>query len=128
MKKEITTGLLIFGLIVAVSAPLLASSQDDIEAIKKAAKQNSHSKAEAEVKWFKVLITDNKAKKDMVRITLPIFFVEMLIDCADDEPLKIKHDGCEFDLRELFAEMKKMGPVKILEVCEEDHTVKLWLE
>jgi hypothetical protein len=128
MKKAAIAVFLVFGLILMGAIPLSSRSQEDIRAIKKAAEQNPHSQKGTEVRWFKVLVTDNHTKKDVVRISLPIFLVEMVIDCDHGKPLKVKHEGCEVDLRKLFTELKKMGPMEFIKICEEEHTVKIWME
>jgi len=128
MKKVASLVLIVFVLGVFLPNLLLADSKDDIQAIKKAVKKNPEYKAGEEVKWFKVLVTDNKTKKDKVKITLPICLVEAFLECVDEEDLKIDRDECDIDLKELFKELKKLGPTVLIEVIEEDETVKVWLE
>ena len=41
---------------------------------------------------------------------------------------KIDRDDCEIDLKELFKELKKLGPTVFIEVVEDDETVKVWFE
>ena len=107
---------------------LLAEKTDDIQAIKKAVKKNPAYKAGNEVKWFKVLVTDSRTKKDKVKVTLPVALIEFFIKCTDDKHLRINRDECDIDLKELFAELKKLGPTVLIEVYEEDETVKVWFE
>jgi hypothetical protein len=111
MKKVASLVLIVFLLGVFLPNLLLADSKDDIQTIKKAVKKNPDYKAGEEVKWFKLLVTDNKTKKDKVKITLPISLIE-----------------CDIDLKELFAELKKLGPTVIIEITEDDETVKVWFE
>ncbi len=128
MKKVASLVLIVFVLGVFLPNLLLADSKDDIQTIKKAVKKNPDYKAGEEVKWFKVLVTDNKTKKDKVKITMPICLVETLLECIDEEDLKIDKDECDIDLKELFAELKKLGPTVLIEVYEDGETVKIWLE
>ncbi|MGB3860658.1 MAG: hypothetical protein WA915_01135, partial [Candidatus Aminicenantaceae bacterium] len=78
--------------------------------------------------WFKVLVTDAQTKKDKVKITLPISLVEIFMKCADNKNLKIDREEYDIDLKELFAELKKVGPMALIEVYENDEIVKIWLE
>ena len=128
MKK--VTGLVLIVFVLSFFLPnlLLAEDKDDIQAIKKAVKENPNYKAGEEVKWFKVLVTDNKTKKDKVRITLPISLIETFLKCSQEKHLKINRDECDIDLKELFAELKKLGPMVLIEVYEDEETVKVWLE
>ena len=128
MKKVASLVLIVFVLGVFLPNLLLADSKDDIQAIKKAVKKNPDYKAGEEVKWFKVLVTDNKTKKDKVKITLPISLIETLLKCVDEDDLDIDGDECDIDLKELFAELKRLGPAVIIEVTEDDETVKIWFE
>jgi len=128
MKKAAILVLIMFALIFILANFLLADSRDDYQAIKKAVKENPDYRAGKEVKWFKVLVTDNKLKKDRVRITLPICLIELFLKCADVDRLKIKGEKCDIDLKKLFYELKKTGPMAIIEVYENGETVKVWLE
>lgn len=128
MKKVASLVLIVFVLGVFLPNLLLADSKDDIQTIKKAVKKNPKYKAGEEVKWFKVLVTDNKTKKDKVKITLPISLIETLLKCVDEDDLDIDSDECDIDLKELFAELKRLGPTVIIEVIEDDETVKIWFE
>lgn len=128
MKKVASLALIVFVLGVFLPNLLLADNKDDIQTIKKAVKKNPDYKAGEEVKWFKLLVTDNKTKKDKVKITLPISLIETLLKCVDDEDLNIEGDECDIDLKELFAELKKLGPTVFIEIIEDDETVKVWFE
>jgi len=110
------------------AAPSPAESRDDIQVIKKAVKENPRCQPGKEVRWFKVLITDGKGKKDKVQITLPIFVVKALAKCAGDEPLRIDESRCDIKLSELLEDLTKAGPLSLLEISENGETVKIWLE
>lgn len=128
MKKVIIIVLVVLVLSFLLLNFLMAESSDDIQAIKKAVKENPSYKAGEEVKWFKLLVTDNRTKKDKIRITLPVSLVEMFIKCADDKHLRINRNECDIDLKKLFKELKKLGPMALIEVYEDGATVKVWLE
>jgi hypothetical protein len=127
--KKITIFILV--LIMAgffCAGTIFADNDDDIQAIKKAVKDNPQYDPDKEAKWFKVLVTDAQTKKDKVKITLPISLVELFMKCADNKNLRIDRDEYDIDLKELFAELKKVGPMALIEVYEDDEIVKIWLE
>jgi hypothetical protein len=101
---------------------------DDLQAIKKAVKENPNYEPGKEVKWFKVLVTDTKTNKDRVRITLPLVLVEAFVKCADNKNLRLHDEHCNINFEELLTELKKVGPMALIEVYEEDELVKVWLE
>lgn len=128
MKKVAIIVLIVFVFTFLLVNLATAKNNDDLQAIKKAVKKNPEYEAGKEVKWFKVLVTDNRTKKDKVKITLPISLIEYFIKCAHDKHLKVNRDECEIDLKELFKELKKLGPTVFIEVVEDDETVKVWFE
>lgn len=107
---------------------LLADHKADIQAIKKAVKENPNYEEGKEAKWFKVLVTDAKTNKEKVKVTLPISLVEVFLKCSQDKHLRIHDEECDIDLKELFTELKKLGPMVLIEVNEEDEIIKVWLE
>ena len=128
MKKAVILVVILFALGVILANFLLAGYIDDYQVIKRAVKENPNYKPGKEAKWFKVLVTDSKTNKVQVKVTLPISVVEIFLQCADDKRLRIDHDDCEIDLKEVFKELKELGPMALIEVCQEDETVKIWLE
>ncbi len=130
MRKIASLVLMLFVFGVFMPSLALADTRDDFQAIKKAVKENPNYKPGQEVKWFKVLITDNKTKKDKVKITLPIALVETLLECSHQKHMKIDCDEWDIDLKELFAELKKHGPMVFIEIYDEDEdaTIKVWVE
>jgi hypothetical protein len=108
--------------------PLLADKKDDFQVIKKAIKENPNYEQGKEAKWFKVLVTDARTNKDKVRVTLPISLVEVLLNCSHDKHFRLHDKECDVDFRELFTELKKLGPMVLIEVFDEDEIVKVWLE
>jgi len=128
MKKII--GWTLAGLmLVAFTAPVAkAEKRDDLQAIKKAVKENPAYEAGKEAMWFKVLVTDAKTNKEKVKITLPISIVEAFLRCADDKHVRMHRHDRDIDVAALFAELKKAGPMALIEVSEKDEIVKVWLE
>jgi hypothetical protein len=127
--KKITVfvlALILMGFISVGAA--LANSDDDFQAVKKAVKDNPQYDPGKEAKWFKVLVTDTRTNKDKVKITLPISLVELFMKCTENKNLRIDRDEYDIDLKELFVELKKVGPMALIEVYEDDEIVKIWLE
>ncbi len=128
MKKVAIILIVIIILSFFFALAVLAESGDDIQAIKRAVKKNKTYKPGQEVKWFKFLVTDNKTDKTKLRITLPVVLIEYLIDCTDTKKLKIDREECEVDLKELFQDLKKLGPMSVIEIYEDEVTLKVWFE
>jgi hypothetical protein len=127
--KKITVFVLALFLVGFLSAgEIYAKGDDDYQAVKKAVKDNPQYDPGKEAKWLKVLVTDTQTNKDKVKITLPISLVELFMKCADHKNLRIDRDEYDIDLKELFAELKKVGPMALIEVYEDDEIVKIWLE
>ena len=128
MKKITASVLILFALSLFSAHASFAKNEDDLKIIKKAVKKNSRYKAGTEVMWLKVLVRDTKAKKDKLKVSLPISIIELLSKCSRDKDLKVDCDTCSFDLSELLAELKKLGPTALIEIHEENELVKIWLE
>jgi hypothetical protein len=128
MKRTTFLVLAVIGVAFLGATFVLGESKDDIQAIRKAVKENPNYEPGKEVKWFKVLVTDTRTNKDKVRITLPLSLVEVFVKCADDKHLRIHDHDCDIDFEELLAELKKVGPMAFIEVYEDDEIVKVWLE
>lgn len=128
MKKIKLAVLLVFSFSVFFSSTLVADVNDDFQSIKKAVKKNPQYQSGKEVKWFKVLIKDNRTNETKVKVTLPISLVELFMECADEEDLEIDRGEGEVNLKKLFKELKKLGPMNLIEIYEEDETIKVWLE
>ena len=127
--KRTTIAVLAILAVALVAAPALrAQNHDDFQAIQKAVKQNPAYEPGKEVKWFKVLITDTKTGQDKLRVTLPLSLVEVLVNCTDDKHMKLKQEGCDIDFKALFAELKKVGPMALIEIIDEGALIKVWLE
>jgi len=128
MKKVAIIVLIVFVFTFLLVNLATAKNEDDLQAVKKAVKKNPEYEAGKEVKWFKVLVTDNRTKKDKVKITVPISLIEFFIKCSHDKHMRINRDECDIDLKELFKELKKLGPTVFIEVVEDNETVKVWFE
>lgn len=128
MKRKTVIVFVLFVMSMVLANFLLAEKEDDFQAIKKAVKENPKYEEGKEAKWFKILVQDAKTKKDKVKITLPLSLVEVFLKIGYNKHLKIDRDDLDIDLMELFAELKKIGPMALIEVYEDDNIVKIWLE
>lgn len=127
MKRAALAILAVFCLGV-LAAPALAANNRDFKSIQKAVKQNPAYEEGKEVRWFKVLITDGKTGNAEVKVTLPIALIEIILNCADTRHVKIDDGKCDIDLKALWAELKKAGPMALIEVQEDGAIIKVWLE
>jgi hypothetical protein len=128
MKKTILIVLAV-AVALALTLPVLGGErQNDFHAIQKAVKQNPAYEEGKEVKWFKVLITDTRSGKDKVKITLPLALVEAFLQCADNKHVRFNKEECEIDLQALFTQLKKLGPMALIEITDDDALIKVWLE
>ena len=128
MKRVAIAVFIALALSSLIANPLLADKKDDFQVIKKAVKENPNYEPGKEAKWFKVLVTDTKTNKDKVRVTLPISLVEVFLKCSEEKHFRWHDKSCNVDLKELFTELKKLGPMVLIEVFDEDEIVKVWLE
>jgi hypothetical protein len=128
MKKYAVLALGVIVLAFLFSPVLLADRNDDLQTIKKAVKENPGYEAGKEVKWFKILVTDNKTSKEKVKVTLTLSVVEIFLNCANDKHMKIAEGETDIDLQAVFKELKALGPMALIEVYEDEETVKIWLE
>ncbi|MGZ5468878.1 MAG: hypothetical protein ACXW2H_07040 [Candidatus Aminicenantales bacterium] len=132
MKKTTIVILALFA-IIALAAPAVAANRNDFKVIQSAVKKSPNPEyvEGREVRWFKVLITDSKSSEAKVKLTLPVALIELILSCDDTRHVKInddKYGRCEVDLKALWTELKKAGPMSIIEIEDEGAVVKVWLE
>ncbi len=127
-KAFLTLAALFLAAAAAFAAPAPDVRDDDMQAIKKAVKENPAYEAGKEVKWFKVLVTDTRTSKDKVKITLPIALVEAFVKCSGDKHFRMHDNDCDIDFKMLLDELKKVGPMAIVEVVDDDELIKVWFE
>jgi len=127
MKKRIFWLILV--LVGAVmSAGLYAGAADDYQVIKNAVNKNASSASGAKnVQWFKIVVTGKNAGKETVKITLPVSLIEMLVNSCPQEKLHAAGNR-EIELRRVWEDLKKAGPLALVEIEDEGETVKIWLE
>ena len=113
--------------LVYLAAPVLAGGhEDDLKVIKKAVKGGHAYEPGKAVKWFKILITDNKSRTDIVKVTLPISMAKLLAHCAKDKHLHM--DKADIDIAAALKDLEEMSPMTLLEIVDDGATVKIWLE
>ena len=128
MKKIVILALFLSGMVCFVGNGICAEDNPDLQAVKKAVKENPNYEKGQEVKWFKVLVTEGSSKKAKVKITLPIALVEIFMKSHSGKHLTVHDDDFDLDLKGLFRELKKAGPMALIEISEDDTLVKIWLE
>lgn len=123
-RKSWILGLVLF---LSVGTVWAGNNRHDLQAIKKAVKKSGTRMEAGEAKWFKVLITDVQNGKDKVRITLPLSLLELFIRHGSPH-CRIDREHYEIDFKEMFAELKELGPMVMIEILEDDELIKIWLE
>jgi hypothetical protein len=127
MKRRIIA-LGIWLVVFVLAAALFAAAADDYKVIKNAVRSSETSAAgRAGVQWFKILVTDKAGNNEKVKISLPISVVEMMISACPEEKFQVEH-GCRIDIRKIWNELKKAGPLALVEVEDHGETVKIWFE
>lgn len=127
MKKRIVA-LGIWLVVFVLTTALFAASADDYKVIKKAVNGPAASAAgQKNAKWFKIVVTGKAGTREEVKISLPISLVEMMIDACAEEKFTVDH-GCRIDIRKIWNELKKAGPLALVEVEDHGETVKIWFE
>ena len=53
--------------------------------------------------------------------------MELVVNSCPEAKFRVE-EGCKIELRKFFYELKKLGPLCLIEINEEDETVKIWLE
>lgn len=129
------TTLIILALFVigALAAPTAAANRNDFKIIQAAVKKSPNPQyvEGREIRWFKVLIQDSRSGHAALRLTLPVALIELILSCDDTRHVKFdddRHGNCEVDLKALWAELKKAGPMAIVQIEDDGAIVKVWLE
>ncbi len=124
MKKGICVLLAV--LLAAVAAlGLFASAADDYKVVRNAVHNPETGRA---AQWFKIVVSGKSGKAGNVKITLPVSLVEIMMNATPDKELHVDGD-CGIDLKRVWNDLKKAGPMSLVELETEDgETVKIWLE
>ncbi|MFC2158986.1 hypothetical protein ACFLT9_14240 [Acidobacteriota bacterium] len=125
MKK--TAVMIVLILVICVSFTTAeAFHKNDLQIIKKAVKKNPSYSPGHEVRYFKVLIRDTRRNKVRLKVTLPIALVEILSECQENLDIDCDYDNVDF--KKLFKQLKKIGPMSLIELHGDDALIKIWLE
>ncbi|MCK5878569.1 MAG: hypothetical protein KAH24_02240 [Holophagae bacterium] len=119
---------LVLVFMMGIAPAVMGAAADDYKVIKKVVKPGTTTaKTMDEVKWFKVEVTDMKTGKVKVRVTLPISLIDVVSGWCPKEGLEVDN-GMKINLKQLVQELKKVGPMAIVEVYEDNEKVKVWVE
>lgn len=131
MKNRIVVlslGLVVLLLGSVMASGLCASAADDYKVIKNAVERRENASAgRSEVRWFKVEVTGRDGEREKVKITLPVSLVEMMVNACPDEKVRFDH-GCQIDIRKVWNDLKKAGPLALVEIEDGQESVKIWFE
>ncbi len=112
---------------MAATLPVLGSAEE-YKVIKRAVNDKKTAGTSNEVTWFKLEVTDKGANKAKVKINIPLSLVEMIADC-DKEAVDIDlKDKCKISLKTILKELKKNGPLTLIEAEDDKELVKIWFE
>lgn len=109
---------------MAATLPVLGSAEE-YKVIKRAVNDKKTAETTNEVTWFKLEVTDKADNKTKVKIRIPLSLVEMIADC-EKEAIDLK-DKCKISLKTILKELKKNGPMTLLEAEGEKELVKFGL-
>jgi hypothetical protein len=129
MKKTATALLLV--LVAAwVAAPLSAveKNRGELTVIRKAVMDAPVSERDAKPRWFKLVVTDDRCHKDVVKISLPIGLCELFLNKCHDTKVRLDHRLSEIDLDDIWSELKRSALRTVIEVSSGKETVKIWFE
>ena len=114
-------------LVVAFVAPAAgAEKNQDLKVIKRAVRENPEYKSGREVTRFNLEIRDSRAHQETVRITFPLAVLDFLLNCADKD--EVRCGDRDIDIRGLFEELKKAGPMSLIEIQDGRGRLKVWLD
>jgi len=122
-KRELIIVFFVLALFVTATLPAFASAEE-YRVVKNAVK---NKKSNGDVTWFKLEVKDKTANKIKVKIKIPLSLVEMFSDCEKKEKINIA-GKCDINLKKILHELKKNGPMTLIEVDDEDELVRIWFE
>ncbi len=119
---------LVLVVMLGIAPAVMGAAADDYKVIKKVVKPGTTTaKTMEEVKWFKVEVTDMKTGKIKVRVTLPISLIDVVSSWCPKDGLEVDK-GMKINLKQLVQELKKVGPLAIVEAYDDNEKVKVWVE
>ena len=122
IKRNLLLVIFLMVTFMAATLPVLGSAEE-YKVIKRAVK---NKKSTDEVTWFRLEVTDKTARKTKVKIRIPLSLVELFADC-EKEAIDLK-DKCKISLKTILKELKKNGPMTLIEAECDKELVKIWFE
>ncbi len=125
MKRNLILVIFVMVTFMAATLPVVGDSlsSEDYKVIKNAVKGKKKS---GDIAWFRIEVTDKKTKKTKVKIRIPIGLIDLLADC--DKDIKIDKGKCKINLKKIIEELKKSGPMTLIEVDDDEGYVRIWFE
>jgi hypothetical protein len=125
--KRYTALAAALAIFVYLAVPVFAGgNEDDLKVIKRAVKGGHACEPGRAVKWLKILIIDHKSGTETVKITLPISMAKLLAHCARDK--HVRTDKADIDIAAALKDLEDLSPLTLLEIVDDDATIKIWLE
>jgi len=126
MKKTAAIAAAVAVLICLVAPAFAGGEEDDLKVIKRAVKGAPEGTSGKSMKWFKVLITDNTSGTEVFKVTLPIIIVRYLARGSKDRHMHT--DRCDIDIAAALRDLEELSPLTLLEIVDDESTIKIWLE
>ena len=116
-------------IVILATVPMAkGAASDDYKVIRKAVKPGvSTVKTMSEARWFKLEVSDMNTGKVKVRITLPLSLIDVFSEWCPKDGFEVDK-GLKINLKQLVRALKKVGPLAIVEACEDNEKVKIWVE
>ncbi len=125
MSKKFWVFFIIGAFLITFAGSVYAETNDDYKVIKNAIKGSKVKNSG--VLYFRVSVKDTKTNRTRVKIRLPLNLIEFLLDSLD-ENLSIHKSGKKINFKTVLQLLKTNGPQTLIEVAEEESTVKIWIE
>ena len=128
--KKTATALLIVLAAALLAAPSMASEKNrkELTIIRKAVADTPTPEPAAKPRWFKLVVTDDRCHKDVVKLSLPIGLCELFLNKCHDTKVNLDHHLSEIDLDDIWSELKRSALHTVIEVSSGKETVKIWFE
>lgn len=125
-QKLFLVTVLVAAFVLAAAMPVIGDSAEDYKIIKKAVKGK---KSGGDIAWFRLEVKDKKKNEVTVKLKVPFSLVDMLSESMDEDIcIGDKGEKKKLNIKKLIKELKKSGPTTLLEVTDEDVTVRIWFE
>ncbi len=128
--KKTATALLIVLAAAFLASPSLASEKNrkELSIIRTAVADAPAPEPASRPRWFKLVVTDDRCHRDVVKLSLPIGLCELFLNMGHDTKVNLDHHLSEIDLNEIWSELKHSALRTVIEVSSGKETVKIWFE